>query len=285
MHNAVFQAKRFPDGKAGERPYNRSALFNSQNHNKLGLSLDIKHPKGLAAMHRLAATADVVIANFTAGTLNRMGVGYEALKKIKPDIIVVEMPGFGNSGPLSKAAANGATMEMAAGMCAMIGYAGGAPTTTGQVYPDPMGGYNGAAAVMTALMHRQKTGEGQYIELSQVEASMQFIGEELLYAIAAKEDPELHGNRVRWAAPHDAYQAEGADEWVTIAVGTDDEWRKLCEIMGRAELASDPRFAAFDARWQNQDLLREPISRVDAAARQGTRSPIGCRPLASAPRR
>ena len=71
-------------------------------------------------------------------------------------------------------------MEMAAGMCAMIGYAGGAPTTTGQVYPDPMGGYNGAAAVMTALMHRQKTGEGQYIELSQVEASMQFIGEELL---------------------------------------------------------------------------------------------------------
>ena len=260
MHNAVFQAKRFPDGKAGERPYNRSALFNSQNHNKLGLSLDIKHPKGLAAMHRLAATADVVIANFTAGTLNRMGVGYEALKKIKPDIIVVEMPGFGNSGPLSKAAANGATMEMAAGMCAMIGYAGGAPTTTGQVYPDPMGGYNGAAAVMTALTHRQKTGEGQYIELSQVEASMQFIGEELLYAIAAKEDPERHGNRARWAAPHDAYQAKGADEWVTIAVGTDDEWRKLCEIMGRAELASDPRFAAFDARWQNQDLLRQPIS-------------------------
>jgi crotonobetainyl-CoA:carnitine CoA-transferase CaiB-like acyl-CoA transferase len=123
-----------------------------------------------------------------------------------------------------------------------------------------MGGYNGAAAVMTALMHRQKTSEGQYIELSQVEASMQFIGEELLYAIAAKEDPELHGNRVRWAAPHDAFSAKGADEWVTIAVGTDDEWRKLCGIMGRPELASDPRFAAFDARWQNQDLLREPIT-------------------------
>jgi crotonobetainyl-CoA:carnitine CoA-transferase CaiB-like acyl-CoA transferase len=260
MHNAVFQAKRFPDGKAGERPHNRSALFNSQNHNKLGLSLDIKHPKGLAAMHRLAATADVVIANFTAGTLDRMGVGYEALKKIKPDIIVVEMPGFGNTGPLSKAAANGATMEMAAGMCAMIGYAGGAPTTTGQVYPDPMGGYNGAAAVMTALMHRQRTGEGQYVELSQVEASMQFIGEELLYAIAAKQDPELRGNRVRWAAPHDAYQAKGNDEWVTIAVGSDDEWRTLCAIMDRPDLASDPRFAAFAARWQHQDLLREPVS-------------------------
>jgi len=260
MHGAVFMAKRFPDGKAGERPWNRAALFNSQNHNKLGLSIDIKHPKGLVAMHRLAATADVVIANFTAGTLNRMGVGYEALKKVKNDIIVMEMPGFGNSGPLSKAAANGATMEMAAGMCAMIGYPGGQPTTTGQVYPDPMGGYNGASAILTALMHRQKTGEGQYIELSQVEAAMQFIGEELLYAIAAKEDPELHGNRVRWAAPHDAYPAAGSDEWVTIAVGDDAEWRKLCEIMGRDELATDPRFAAFDARWNNQDDLREPIS-------------------------
>lgn len=260
MHNAVVQAKRYPDGKPGERPHNRAALFNSQNHNKLGLSLDIKHPKGLAAMHRLAETADVVIANFTAGTLNRMGVGYEALKKVKPDIIVVEMPGFGNTGPLSKAAANGATMEMAAGMCAMIGYAGGAPTTTGQVYPDPMGGYNGAAAVMTALMHRQKTGEGQYIELSQVEGAMQFIGEELLYAIAAEKDPELRGNRVRWAAPHDAYQAKGSDEWVTIAVGSDDEWHKLCAIMDKPELSNDPRFATFDARWQNQDLLREPIS-------------------------
>jgi crotonobetainyl-CoA:carnitine CoA-transferase CaiB-like acyl-CoA transferase len=260
MHGNVFQAKRFPNGEAGERPWNRAALFNSQNHNKLGLSLDIKHPKGLAAMHRLAATADVVICNFTAGTLARMGVGYETLKKIRSDIIVLEMPGFGNSGPLSKAAANGATMEMAAGMCAMIGYARGAPTTTGQVYPDPMGGYNGAAAVMTALMHRQATGEGQYIELSQVEASMQFIGEELLYAIAANENPELHGNRVRWAAPHDAYPAEGDDEWVAIAVGSDEEWRRLCALMGRAALASDARFATFDARWQNQDLLREAIS-------------------------
>ena len=260
MHNAVFQAKRFPDGVAGERPYNRSALFNSQNHNKLGLTLDIKHPKGLAAMHRLAATADVVICNFTAGTLARMGVGYETLKKLKNDIIVVEMPGFGNSGPLSKATANGATMEMAAGMCAMIGYPGGPPTTTGQVYPDPMGGYNGAAAVMTALMHRQATGEGQYIELPQVEAAMQFVGEELLAAIAANDDPQPQGNRVRWAAPHDAYPAAGDDQWVAIAVETDAEWRKLCRMIGQPDLAEDARFATFDARRANQDLLREPIS-------------------------
>jgi len=260
-HDAVPSAKRLAGGISGERLYNRSALFNSQNHNKLSLTVDIKNPKGPATIHRLAAISDVLICNFTAGTLNRMGLGYQALQRVKSDIIVLEMPGFGNTGPLAKAAANGATMEMAAGMCAMIGYPGGPPTTTGQVYPDPMGGYNGAAAVLTALMHRERTGEGQYIEMSQVEGAMQFVGEELLYAIASGRDSEPQGNRVRWAAPHDAYAASGHDQWVAIAVGSDDEWRALCGIIGAAALANDPRYARFEQRWVNQDSLREPIER------------------------
>jgi crotonobetainyl-CoA:carnitine CoA-transferase CaiB-like acyl-CoA transferase len=152
-------------------------------------------------------------------------------------------------------------MEVAAGMCALIGYPGGPPATTGQVYPDPMGGYNAAAAILTALMHRDASGRGQYIELPQVEASMQFIGDELLHAIATGVDPLPHGNRVRWAAPHDAYRAAGYDQWVCIAVETDAEWRALCGLMGRPELAADPRYAAFEARWDNQDGLREPIER------------------------
>jgi crotonobetainyl-CoA:carnitine CoA-transferase CaiB-like acyl-CoA transferase len=152
-------------------------------------------------------------------------------------------------------------MEMAAGMCAMIGYPGGPPTTTGQVYPDPMGGYNGAAAVMTALMHREHSAEGQYIEMSQVEGAMQFVGEELLDAIASGRDPEPRGNHVRWAAPHDAYAASGHDQWVAIAVCSDDEWRVLCRIIGDTALADDPRFARFEQRLANQDTLREPIER------------------------
>lgn len=274
QHNAVFQAKRFPDSDAGERPYNRNALFNSQNLNKLSLTLDTKNPIGLALVHRLVAVSDIVICNFSAGTLGRMGLGYEKLKTLKTDIIVAEMPGFGNSGPLATAMANGATMEMAAGMCAMIGYPGGPPATTGQVYPDPMGGYNGAAAVMTALMHRQATGEGQYIEMPQVEASMQFIGEELLYAVASNTNPEPQGNRVRWAAPHDAYQAAGNDQWVSIAVETDEEWRTLCNLAGCPHLADDNRYATFHERWQNQDDLRAPLeswtrqhSKIDIANR------------------
>jgi crotonobetainyl-CoA:carnitine CoA-transferase CaiB-like acyl-CoA transferase len=259
-HNAVPQAKRIAGGVHAERLYNRNALFNSQNINKHSLSLDIKTAQGRAAMMRLAASADAVICNFTAGTLARMGFGYEALRKVRPDIVVAEMPGFGNTGPLADCTANGATMEMAAGMCALIGYPGAPPTTTGQVYPDPMGGYNGAAAVMTALLHRQSTGEGQYIEVPQVEAAMQFIGEELLYAAARGQDRVRHGNRVDWAAPHDAYPAHGADQWIAIAVESDAEWAVLCGMMERAELAADPRFATFAARSANQDLLRAPIS-------------------------
>ncbi len=258
-HGNVPSPKRTAGDVTAPRAYNRTALFNSQNHNKLSLTLDTKKPKGLAALQKLAATCDAVICNFTAGTLKRMGLGYDFLKTMRSDIIVLEMPGFGNFGPLSKATANGATMEMAAGMCAMIGYPGGPPTTTGQVYPDPMGGYNGAAAVLTALMHRQAIGEGQYIEVPQVEASMQFVGEELLYAIAAGEDPQPQGNRVRWAAPHDAYAATGNDQWVAIAVGGDDEWRRLCGIIGQPSLADDARFATFSERWKHQDELRAPI--------------------------
>ena len=258
--NAVIQPRRYADRSGGERPYNRVAYFNSQNINKMSLCMDLKHPGGKEAMLKLLARSDIVVSNFTPGTLARMGVGYDVVSKLNPGIIVCEMPGFGNSGPLSTCTANGASMEVAAGMCALIGYPDAPPATTGQVYPDPMGGYNGAAALLTALAYRDATGQGQYIELPQVEASMQFIGDELLHAITTGVDPVPHGNRVRWAAPHDAYLAAGYDQWVCIAVETDTEWKTLCDIMGRPELAADARFATFGARWKNQDELREPIT-------------------------
>lgn len=258
-HATVFWPRRFPDREAGERPYNRSAFFNSQNMNKLSLSLDLKHTGGQRAIRALAGKSDVIICNFTAGTLARLGLGYEEMRKLNSEIIVVEMPGFGNDGPLAKCIANGSSMEIAAGMSALIGYPDGAPATTGQVYPDPMGGYNGAAAVLSALLHRQRTGEGQYVEVPQVEASMQFIGEELLYFIAADVDPKPHGNRVRWAAPHDAYRAAGEDQWVTLAIASDEEWQRLCILIAAPQLVTDERFSRFETRWKNQDKLREPI--------------------------
>jgi crotonobetainyl-CoA:carnitine CoA-transferase CaiB-like acyl-CoA transferase len=191
----------FPDREPGERPYDRSFLYNSQNINKRSLILNLKGPGGLDALRSLLAKTDVVICNFRPGMLRQMGLDYDRLRVLKSDIIVAEMPAFGIEGPMAGYAALGPTMEMAAGMSSMIGYRDGGPVTTGPSYMDPIGGFNCAAAILTALIHRQETGEGQHIEMPQVEAGMQFVGEEILAAIDRREDPEPDGNRVRPRCP------------------------------------------------------------------------------------
>jgi crotonobetainyl-CoA:carnitine CoA-transferase CaiB-like acyl-CoA transferase len=257
MVGQVFNPTRFPADGAGEKPWDRCALFNSQNANKLSLSLELKQPAAKDAMLRILAGADVVLCNFTAGTLDRMGFGHAALKALKPDIIVAEMPAFGSSGPLSHATAIGPSMEMAAGMAGMIGHPGGKPTTTGPTYPDPIGALHGAVAVLTALLHRQHTGQGQHVEVPQVEAAMHFIGEHILAALATGENPQPMGNRVAWAAPHQAFPTAGADQWIAIAATTDAAYRALCAAIDRPDLA---RHATLAERKENEDAIAAAIA-------------------------
>ena len=259
-HSQVFNPRRFPGGVAGERPYNRASMFNSQNVNKLSLTLDLKKPGGSDAFMTLLKTADVLICNFTPGMLDRAGFGYDRLKQIKPDIVVCEMPAYGLDGPSAQTTALGPTMEMASGMASMIGYRDGPPVSTGPAYLDPIGGFNGAAAILTALLHRDLTGEGQHVEVPQVEAAMQFIGEHLLHAAATGHVTSRNGNRVPHAAPHDAYPAEGEDEWVAVAVGTDAEFAALCRVIGRPELAGEAHFARLADRLDHQDELDRIVS-------------------------
>ena len=257
MHGQVFNPTRFPADGPGAHPWDRCALFNSQNANKLSLSLELKQPGAKAAMLRILAKTDVVLCNFTASTLDRMGFGHAQLKALRPDIIVAEMPAFGASGPLSHATAIGPSMEMAAGMAGMIGYPGGPPTVTGPTYPDPIGALHGAAAVLTALMHRQATCAGQHIEVPQVEGAMHYIGEHILAAIATGRNPEPHGNRVDWAAPHDAFPAAGDDQWIAIAATTDTAWHALCATIARPDLA---RFATLAERRAHEDEIAAAIA-------------------------
>ena len=257
QHGQVFSPGRYPKDGAGARPWNRCALFNSQNANKLSLSLDAKDPGAKAALDRLLAKTDVVLCNFTAGTLARMGFGYDRLRTLKPDIIVAEMPPFGSTGPLRAATAIGPSMEMAAGMASMIGYEGGPPAITGPTYPDPVGALNAAAAVLIALMHRQSTGAGQHVEIPQVEAGMHFIGEHILTALASGQSPRPRGNRVDWAAPHDAFPAAGEDEWIAIAATSDAAWSALSALIG---LPPDPRFATLAGRKAHEDDIAAAIA-------------------------
>lgn len=257
---ALFLPKRYPDLKGGERPYNRASLFNSQNKDKLSFSLDLKAPGGKEAFRDLVAKSDGLITNFTPGMLDRLGFGVEELRKIKPDLCVVEMPAYGNSGLLQKWIALGPTMEQVAGMAAIVGYGDGRPMSTGPAYLDPIGGFNGAAAMLTALLHRQRTAEGQHVEVPQVEAAMQLIGEHLIYAAETGKNPVVCGNRLMDTAPHDAFPARGDDEWVVIDVRTDEEWKALCRTINSEGLALDPRFATVAERVKHQDDLAIPIT-------------------------
>lgn len=250
----------FPNNEPGERWYDRSFLFNSQNVNKLSCILNLKTEEGRDTLRRLVAVADVLICNFRPGTLKKLGLDYDSLTAIKPDIIVAELPAFGVTGPMSSYAALGPTMEMAAGMSAMIGYPGGQPEVTGPSYLDPIGGFNAAAAILTALIHRQKTGEGQYVEVPQVEAAMQLIGAEILKAGETGDDPEPNGNRVRFASPHDAFPTRGDDQWIAIAALNEDQWRALCHEMERPELIEDSRFSDLGRRRDNEDELTRIIA-------------------------
>jgi crotonobetainyl-CoA:carnitine CoA-transferase CaiB-like acyl-CoA transferase len=245
---------------AGERPYDRAYLFNSQNVNKRSLALDMKKPGAKDALARLVAKSDVLTCNFRPGTLERLGFGYAHLAAGRPDIIVLEMPAFGRDGPMASHAALGPTMEMAAGMSSQIAYPGGTPTTTGPSYMDPVGGYHGAAAILTALLHRAATGRGQHIELPQVEAAMHLVGESLIHAAMTGDEAPPDGNQVPWAAPHDAFPAQGADQWIAIAAGSAAEWHALCEAIGAPALKTDPRFATLAARKTNEAALHDVIA-------------------------
>lgn len=252
--------ENFPGGIPGARHYDRSFLFNSQSVNKRSCILDLKKPEARAILTRLLRDSDVLISNFRPGTLEKLAIGYDQLKAINPRIIVAELPAFGLSGPMARHAALGPTMEMAAGMSSLVGYPGGQPEVTGPSYLDPVGGFNAAAAILTALLHRQRTGKGQHVEVPQVEAAMQLIGPEILAACETGIDPERRGNRRADIVPHDAFPTAGSDEWIAIEARTEAEWQALCAAIGKSELAHDPRFRDLEHRRANEDALTQILS-------------------------
>ncbi|MGH3302078.1 MAG: CoA transferase, partial [Streptosporangiaceae bacterium] len=173
-------ARYYPDGQPGERPWNRCLLFNTQGQGKLSLGLDLKIEGAREIMLQLAEVSDVLIANFTPGVLERLGIGYDTLSARNPRIIVVEMPAFGPGGPDSAHQGMGKTMEPASGMTALMGYGDGQPVLTGPAYLDPIGGLSAVAATMVALQQRRATGRGCRAEVPQTEAGAHWIGEQVL---------------------------------------------------------------------------------------------------------
>ncbi|HEU4758672.1 MAG TPA: CoA transferase [Dehalococcoidia bacterium] len=253
------------DGRPG---VNRSGYFNQYNQGKRSVTLDISTSEGADIAKRIVAISDIAVENFAAGVLERLGLGYGELKKVKPDLIMISMSGYGATGPESHYVSYGPAQVPLSGMSSLTGYAGWPPMHAGMSYGDPNAGLHAAFAVLAALLHRERSGEGQHIDMSQWESTMALIGDAFLGYGMNGNQPPRDGSRVPHMAPHGIFPCAGAqtaeglpdDRWLSIACGSDEEWRALCKVMGRPELADDPRFHTLVDRKANEDALEAAVS-------------------------
>jgi benzylsuccinate CoA-transferase BbsF subunit len=242
--------------------WNKGANFYEQNRNKLGVTLDLSQPEGLQVLRDLVSVADVFAENFTPRVIKNFGLEYEDLKKIKPDIIMVSSTGYGFYGPWANYGATGPATEGAAGLAYQTGYVGGSPVMAEIPYTDYTSGEHTVFAVMAALMHRLRTGQGQFVDISQTQATSSTIPEILMdYSANGRTNPRL-GNQDTVMSPHGCYPCRGDDRWITIAVATDDQWQAVCRVLGQDGWAVDPRFEDSLSRWKNRDELDALIGPV-----------------------
>ena len=251
----------YPDGDPGDEPWNRSAWFNTLHINKLDVTLDLVEETGRDLLLRLVALSDVVIENFRYGIReNRLDLSYERLREARPDIILVSMPAFGNSGPWRGYAQYGIGQEMLAGFPSMTGHSPDQPAKSGINHGDPITGTHAAGAILAALLRRRRTGKGAFIDLSQQESTISFIGEHLLGYQMTGENPQPAGNSHPAMSPHGVFACRGEVRWLAIAVANDTQWKALCDCMGQPELAQHPDYTDAPRRWENRDALASLIS-------------------------
>jgi crotonobetainyl-CoA:carnitine CoA-transferase CaiB-like acyl-CoA transferase len=239
---------------------NRSGYFNQYNQGKRSLTLDLKQPEAREIAKQLVAKSDVVAENFAGGVMDRLGLGYAVLRELKRDIIMISLSGYGATGPEKEYISYGPAQVPMSGMSSLTGYKGWRPMHVGISYGDPNAGLHGAFAVLCALMYRARTGKGQYIDLSQWETSTAMVAEGLLAYSMNGTQPERDGNRDPHMAPHGVFRSAGDDRWVSLAVRDDEDWRRLCTLLNRPELATDPRFATVAGRKQHEDELEAVIT-------------------------
>jgi len=260
-HTRLDLARRLLYYPKGMEPgVNRCALFNQWGQGKKSLLLNLTTPKGRDLAKELVSKSDVVLQNFATGVMDQLGLGYDELRRVKPDIIMASISGYGQTGPQRNYMAYGPAIPPLTGLSSITGYEGGPPEEVGMAYGDPTSGIHAAAAICAALVARRRTGQGQHIDVSLWQAVAVLVAEGWMdYAMNATQPPR-RGNRDPWMAPHNCYRCAGEDEWVTIACGTDEEWTGLCRAIGRPELATDARFGSAADRKVNEEELDRVLS-------------------------
>ena len=252
----------YPEGEPGEDPWNRNGWFNSLHLSKYGVTINLAKPSGKELFAHLVTISDAVIENYRLGVLARLGFDYEKLRSLRPDIVYISMPAFGNKGRWKGFVQYGIGQEQLSGMADMTGYLDeNGPMKSGINHGDPITGSHATGALLASLLYRRRTGRGVYVDLSQLDSSVSLIGDAILGYQMNKRNPERRGNRHPYMAPHGIYRCRGEEEqWVAIAVASDAEWQRLCAAIGRPGLADDERYADVLSRWRLQDELDAVLS-------------------------
>lgn len=256
-----FESTDNPDFVRTLGPKNTVAGFNESNRNKRSFGVNLKSDKGRDIVKRLIKMSDVVAENFRGGVVKSLGLDYESVRPLKPDIIYVSSQGFGGGGPHSDYPCYGPMLSAASGMLSIWKHLDDPyPAGSNSPLPDHMASKHVAIAVLAALDYRRRTGKGQFIDLAQTEVAAALIGEHYLEYTMNKREPQPLGNYCPYAAPHGCYPCQGQDNWVAISVFTNEEWRSFSKALGDPAWSRDPKFADIPGRLENVDELDKLIT-------------------------
>ncbi|HLZ71158.1 MAG TPA: CoA transferase [Dehalococcoidia bacterium] len=277
------QLKQYPHGEPGERPWNRAAYFNQRNRGKLGITLDLSDERGKDLCKRLAACCDAVAENFRASVMERQGLGWDELRAVNPRLVYLKLSSQGDSGPERDYGSLGSTLEQTGGLVSVTGYRDGPPLMTNGTYPDPVAGVLAVGALIAGLRRARQTGEGQFVDFSQREATIGLFGEAMMdfalngrvqgpignrhpqfapqgvYPCSGNRGAGSSGRDARGASPGDG-QPSGPDDWIAISIEDDGQWARLQQAMGNPAWTRGERLTTAAGRRALHDELDSAIS-------------------------
>lgn len=239
--------------------YERSVRFCIMNRYKRGITLDLRRPQGRDLAKRLVAQADIVIDNYSVGVLSKLGLGYDVLRKLNPRLVMMSMSAFGTNSVYRDCRAYGSTMEQGSGLPSVVGNPNGPPAMSHVAFGDAVGGLNGCAAALVALLHARNTGQGQFIDLAQIECMMPFVAPWITIHSIDGMPPRRYGNRHPQFVPHGCFRCAGEDSWIMVAATDDEMWQRLAICIGRPDWASDASLRSAEDRRRIENLIERGI--------------------------